>query len=62
MLHLATVRDARNRKSCAGRVIFCPLLEPGTEEGTFRRIGLVEVPDLLGFALRPWEMREVTVV
>lgn len=62
MLQLATVRDARYRKSCAGRVIFCLLLEPGTEEGTFRRIGLVEVPDLPGFALRPWEMREVTIV
>lgn len=62
MLQLATVRDARYRKSCAGRVIFCLLLEPGAEEGTFRRIGLVEVPDLPAFALRPWEMREVTIV
>jgi hypothetical protein len=41
---------------------YCLLLEPGKRKGTYRRIGLVEVPDLPEFLLKPWEMREVMIV
>jgi hypothetical protein len=42
-------------------IIFCLLLEPGTQEGTFRRIGMVQVPNIKGFTLRPWEIRSVSI-
>jgi hypothetical protein len=41
---------------------YCLLLEPGKRAGTYRRIGLVEVPDLPEFSLKPWEMREVMIL
>lgn len=42
-------------------IIFCLLLEPGTQEGTFRSIGMVQVPNIEGFTLRPWEIRSVSI-
>lgn len=59
MVQIATVRhewDPERRK------INCLLLGPGSREGTHRRIGLVEIPDVQGFNLTPWEMREVLIV
>jgi hypothetical protein len=58
MLQIGTLQDSNGK----GSAIFCLLLEPSVEEGMFRRIGLVEVPDLPGFALRPWDMRDVLIV
>jgi hypothetical protein len=57
MLQIATVQDGNGK----GSAIFCLLLEP-SDGGTFRRIGLVEAPDLPGFTLKPWEMREVIII
>jgi hypothetical protein len=58
MLQIATVQDSNG----LGSTIFCLLLERSVEGGSFRRIGLVEVPDLPGFVLKPWEMRHVTII
>jgi hypothetical protein len=58
MLQIATVQDSNGK----GSAIFCLLLEPSDEGETFRRIGLVEVPDPPGFALKPWETREVIII
>jgi hypothetical protein len=58
MLQIATVQDSNGK----GSAIFCQLLKPTDEGGTFRRIGLIEVPDLPGFALKPWEMRDVMII
>jgi hypothetical protein len=57
MLQIATVQDSNGK----GSAIFCLLLEP-SDGGTFRRIGLVEAPELPGFTLKPWEMREVIII
>jgi hypothetical protein len=58
MLQIATVQDSNGK----GSAIFCLLLEPTDEGETFRRIGLVEVPDLPAFVLRPWEMKDVMII
>lgn len=58
MLQIATVQESNGKSSA----IFCLLLEPTNGEGTFRRIGLVEVPDLPGFALKSWETREAIII
>jgi hypothetical protein len=42
--------------------ILCPLLEPDRIEGTFKRVGIVEVPILSGFAVKEWEIRTVMIV
>ncbi|KAF8854766.1 hypothetical protein BDZ45DRAFT_28124 [Acephala macrosclerotiorum] len=63
LVQIATVREETMiQESYTGCVTLCLLLEPGNEEGTFRRIRLAEVPDLPDFALKPWELREVMII
>jgi hypothetical protein len=50
MIQILTTLPSRRQ---VGRIIYCLLLEPGKRKGTYRRIGLVEVPDLPEFLLKP---------
>ncbi|KAF7876630.1 hypothetical protein EAF04_001715 [Stromatinia cepivora] len=42
--------------------VICLVVEPGTEEGTFRRVGLAQVPNSQKFSSVPWEMRTIVLV
>ncbi|TGO69844.1 hypothetical protein BOTNAR_0006g00310 [Botryotinia narcissicola] len=40
----------------------CLLVQPGTEEGTFRRVGLVQITDVEYGESLPWEMRTIVLI
>ncbi|KAF7874455.1 uncharacterized protein EAF02_008432 [Botrytis sinoallii] len=40
----------------------CLLVHPGTEEGTFKRVGLAQISDLKYCSSLPWEMRTIVLV
>jgi hypothetical protein len=60
MLQIAKIEEELgSRYSLA---ILRPLLEPDRIEGTFKRVGIVEVPILSGFAVKKGEIRTVMIV
>ena len=60
MLQIAAIEnELRNGYSSA---VLCLILLPAFMEGTFKRVGIVEVPVLPRFASKEWEMRTVFIV